>query len=301
MSRAGQDCAGQDRAGHGPAGQGRRRQLRPGVRRWAAGTGLLTAVGAAVLGLSGVSGAATTTAAHPARPAHPAAARAAAPAGYTPSGHVIMYGQHGPAVRALQLRLRALHYYPGKPDGSFGQDTLEAVWAFKEVQGLGTAHDANDVGIAMQRRLVSPRIPRPVWPRGWHHAYLIDINQNNESLVLFHHGKVVLISHVSSGGRYYYTCPGGGGTCGPAITPDGKYQANWFASGWLTVPLGTMYNPVFFIGGSYAIHGDIPVPLYAASHGCVRIPMDIAQFFHKQIPISETPGHGAEIYIWGRT
>jgi hypothetical protein len=266
--------------------------MRQAVRRWLTGAGATAAVGATILGGVGTAGAATD------QPAH--AAREAA-AAYRPSGHVILYGQHGPAVRQMQRRLAQLHYYPGKVDGQFGQSTLEAVWAFKEIQHLGTIRDPNDVGIAMQRRLVNPRIPKPVWPRGRRNAYLIDVNQNIEALVLFHHGKVVLISHVSSGGRYYYPCPGGGGTCGPAITPDGRYQANWFARGWLTVPLGTMYNPVFFIGGSYAIHGDIPVPLAAVSHGCVRIPMDIANFFHKLIPISETPGKGAEVYIWGRT
>jgi len=60
-----------------------------------------------------------------------------------------------------------------------------------------------------------------------------------------------------------------------------------------------MYNPVFFIGGAYAIHGDIPVPLYAASHGCVRIPMDISYFFHKLIRVKQ-PGGGTPIYISGR-
>jgi len=261
--------------------------MRQSVRRWLTGAGATAAVGAAILGGAGTSGAATV-------------ARQAA-TGYVPTGHTIVYGQRGPAVRAMQRRLAQLHYYPGKVDGQFGPDTLEAVWAFKEVQHLGTTRDPNDAGVFMQRRLANPRIPRPVWPRGYRHAYLIDVNQNNESLILFHHGRVVLISHVSSGGRYYYPCPGGGGTCGPAITPDGRYQALWFARGWLTVPLGQMYNPVFFIGGSYAIHGDIPVPLQAVSHGCVRIPMDVANFFHRLIPISETPGHGAEIYIWGRT
>jgi peptidoglycan hydrolase-like protein with peptidoglycan-binding domain len=275
--------------------------MRQAVRRWLTGAGATAAVGAAILGGAGTSGAATNSAAGRAVPAHAAhTAKQAAPA-YVPSGHVILYGQHGPAVRRMQRRLAELHYYPGKVDGQFGLSTLEAVWAFKEIQHLGTTRDPNDVGIAMQHRLVSPRIPRPVYPRGRHNAYLIDVNQNIEALVLFHNGKVVLISHVSSGGRYYYPCPGGGGTCGPAITPDGKYQALWFAKGWLTVPLGTMYNPVFFIGGSYAIHGDIPVPLQAVSHGCVRIPMDVANFFHRLIPISERAGRGAEIYIWGRT
>ena len=60
-----------------------------------------------------------------------------------------------------------------------------------------------------------------------------------------------------------------------------------------------MYNPVFFIGRSYAIHGmpnptstfsEDGVPLNAASHGCVRIPMDISMFLHKLIHISPTTG-----------
>jgi len=50
-----------------------------------------------------------------------------------------------------------------------------------------------------------------------------------------------------------------------------------------------MYNPVFFIGTLYAIHGDTQVPLRPASHGCVRIPIDVAAFFHTLIPTSGTP------------
>ena len=45
-------------------------------------------------------------------------------------------GMAGTAVRTLQQRLAQLHYYPGPVNGRFGTDTLEAVWAFKEVQGL---------------------------------------------------------------------------------------------------------------------------------------------------------------------
>jgi lipoprotein-anchoring transpeptidase ErfK/SrfK len=59
--------------------------------------------------------------------------------------------------------------------------------------------------------------------------------------------------------------------------------------GWVTVPLGEMYNPVFFIGTEYAIHGATDVPLQAASHGCVRIPMNIAGFFHTLVPTPGTP------------
>jgi lipoprotein-anchoring transpeptidase ErfK/SrfK len=50
-----------------------------------------------------------------------------------------------------------------------------------------------------------------------------------------------------------------------------------------------MYNPVFFIGTAFAIHGDVPVPLQPVSHGCVRIPMDIAAFFHNLVEVPGTP------------
>jgi peptidoglycan hydrolase-like protein with peptidoglycan-binding domain len=281
--------------------------MRQSVRRWLAGAGAVGAVGAAVLSQAGVSGAATAaTAARSATAGRAAPARVTraartAPAGYVPVFGIIHFGDHGQAVRRLQLRLRALHYYPGQADGQFGQDMLEAVWAFKEVQGITTAHSADDIGFAMERALVHPRLPKVLVPRGGR-KLRIEVNQNIEVLVLYRHNQVELISHVSTGGRYTYPCPPpGSGICGPAITPDGNYRAHWFAAGWLTVPLGQMYNPVFFIGGSYAIHGDIPVPLYAASHGCVRIPMDISQFFHKLIHISQKPGAGTPIYIRGRT
>jgi lipoprotein-anchoring transpeptidase ErfK/SrfK len=61
------------------------------------------------------------------------------------------------------------------------------------------------------------------------------------------------------------------------------------------VPLGEMFNPFFFIGRAYAVHGATSVPLYAASHGCIRIPMDIATWFHTRIRV------GTPIYIEGRT
>jgi lipoprotein-anchoring transpeptidase ErfK/SrfK len=50
---------------------------------------------------------------------------------------------------------------------------------------------------------------------------------------------------------------------------------------------------VFFIGSAYAIHGDTYVPLQPASHGCVRIPMDIATFFHTMVSSS-----GTQVYVY---
>jgi lipoprotein-anchoring transpeptidase ErfK/SrfK len=95
---------------------------------------------------------------------------------------------------------------------------------------------------------------------------------------------------VSSGGHYYYCSPGGG--CGYAVTPTGNFRTVVFMRGWVHVPLGEMFNPVFFIGTAFAIHGDTDVPLAPVSHGCVRIPMDIANFFHKLVKVP-----GERVYI----
>ncbi|MDQ2876787.1 MAG: L,D-transpeptidase family protein [Actinomycetota bacterium] len=243
-------------------------------RRVLAGAGATMAVSAAVLGQAGMSQAAT------------------APPPYVPSGSVIHFGARGPAVRALQLRLSQLRYYAGPADGQYGSATVEAVWAFKEVQGLGTRSNPDDAGIAMQHALVHPKAPKVLVPRGG--STRIEVNQTSLVLVLYKNNQPELISHVSTGGGYSYCDPGGG--CGNiAHTPDGNYKALSFLPGWVKVPLGEMFNPVFFIGRAYAIHGDTSVPLYAASHGCVRIPMDVASFFHTLVPL----GGRTPVYIRG--
>jgi lipoprotein-anchoring transpeptidase ErfK/SrfK len=204
----------------------------------------------------------------------------------------------GPDVKALQQRLHSLHYFVGKIDGVFGWDTLEGVWAFKEVQYRKIRpRNANIVGSTMQRQLLHPRLPKVLHPHGG--KYLrIEINKKIEVLVLYDHSKIALITHVSSGGGYYYCSHG---SCGYAVTPDGHYKALSFLKGNITVPLGKMYNPVFFIRRAYAIHGEPNggVPIYPASHGCVRIPWDLAVYFHKLIKIVSIDGRGTPIWING--
>jgi len=206
-----------------------------------------------------------------------ALASTSAPAAAT---RALQPGVKSAAVKVLQRRLAALKYYPGSTDGNFGSNTLEAVWAFEEVQGL-PGHDY--VTAAMQRALAHPRAPKVLDRRAG--ANRIEVNLGIDVLVLYHANKVQLISHISPGGGYYYCSPGGG--CGYAVTPTGNFRTRVFMPGWVQVPLGEMYNPVFFIGTAFAIHGETYVPLAPVSHGCVRIPMDIAAFFYKLV---RTPG-----------
>jgi lipoprotein-anchoring transpeptidase ErfK/SrfK len=242
--------------------------------RWLFTLGALAGAGVLLLSQSGVAGAS------PAR----AGASAHRSAPYVPPRQLLSLGMRNPAVRRLQMRLASLKYYPGPVDGQFGIDTLEAVWAFKETQGL-PINDANQdvVSRATERALTHPRAPKVLVPHGG--RMRIEVNMGDEVMVLYKDNKVNLISHVSTGAG---CLPGQG--CG-WHTPTGNYHALSFDAGWLTVPLGEMYNPVFFIGTQFAIHGEwtSSVPWYADSHGCVRIPYDTAKFFHKLIKVPGTP------------
>jgi peptidoglycan hydrolase-like protein with peptidoglycan-binding domain len=257
------------------------------LRRWIGAAGAVAAVGALTGGMAGVASATRTASDGP----------TATTAAYVPPNHDLYFGDSGPAVKSVQRRLAQLGYYPGPIDGKYGLDTAEAVWAFKGVQGLPMNEATNTIiTYKFRRDLINPRLPKVLVPKGG--STRVEINQNIEVLVLYKHNRPVLILHVSTGGGYYYPCPGASGeTCGPAITPDGNYSALSFAPGWVTVPLGTMYNPVFFIGRAYAIHGDIPAPWYPASHGCVRIWMDAAGWFHKELSVGGS--HPTPIYVRG--
>ena len=109
---------------------------------------------------------------------------------------VLQLGMSGSAVKTLQRRLAALKYYPGSIDGRFGTNTLEAVWAFQEVQGLP---GEDYVSSAMQRALAHPRAPKVLDRAAG--ANRIEVNLASEVLVLYHKNKIQLISHVSSGRR----------------------------------------------------------------------------------------------------
>jgi peptidoglycan hydrolase-like protein with peptidoglycan-binding domain len=262
------------------------------MRSKVAGLGVTAAAVAAIAAVSCMSATASASAARPmaAGRVHVVAVTsaktaAAAPATYTPPKRDLQEGMKGADVKALQQRLAALKYYPGAADGQFGGNTIEAVWAFQEVNGISAT---GVVGPSTKRALVHPRTYRAHNPG--QNSTRVEVNLAMRVLVLFKSGKIYLISHVSTGGGYYYCS---NGSCGYAITPTGTYYTTVYMPGWVQVPLGEMYNPVFFIGTAFAIHGDTYVPVYPASHGCVRVPMFIANFFHTLV---KTPGTEVIVY-----
>jgi peptidoglycan hydrolase-like protein with peptidoglycan-binding domain len=240
---------------------------------------------------------AETASADPVAAARPAATAATsanavttdvmAAAAYAPPSRILAPGMKGSDVKALQERLASLKYYPGTIDGQFGANTQAALWAFQEINGVRVT---GVVDAATKARLVHPKSYVSPSYRG-KRATRIEVSQHLEVLVYYVNNQIKLISHVSSGGGYYYDCGAYG--CAQAITPNGTYNTTVYMPGWVTVPLGEMYNPVFFISTVYAIHGDTYVPVGPASHGCIRVPMDVAAFFHTEV---KTPGTQVHVY-----
>ena len=201
-----------------------------------------------------------------------------------PDDGVLAAGDSGPAVEALQRRLNELHFDPGPVDGRFGSGTTMAVWAFQKLTGQPAD---GRVTPAQWQQMQSAGPPAPMMPDGGSERVEIDLAR--QVMLVYEGGALRLATHVSTGsGRSY--CENG--HCGDAVTPGGSYRFTWRYSGWRTSPLGQLYNPVYFNGG-IAVHGASSVPSYPASHGCVRIPMHIAEYFPSLV------ARGDPVYVFG--
>ena len=172
-------------------------------------------------------------------------------------------GLSGPDVRALQRRLRALHYDVGAITGTYNFDTQHAVTAFEKVQRM--ARDGV-VGASVLSRLGAPRTPRLRHPVS---GAAVEIDLTRQVLYYAVNGRIVRILDTSTGGGYYYT--GSDGTTQRAITPTGHFSIRYKINKWVTSKLGVLYRPAYFNNSGYAIHGEPLVPSYPVSHGCVRI------------------------------
>jgi hypothetical protein len=212
---------------------------------------------------------------------------------FTAPSKTLKYGAKGAAVKTLQTRLKQLGYVPGKVDGVYGSGTRAAVWAFQKVQGI---KPTSTVASKTWNALEKPKTPKVLVPKG--KPTRVEINLTKQIMVLYRGGKRKLISHISSGSGIPYTewVVWNGRRqkfSGNARTPTGNYKTTWRVKGWHTSYLGSLYNPIFFNGG-IALHGATSVPLYPASHGCVRLPMPVAQILPGLL------GKGVPVHVRGK-
>jgi hypothetical protein len=160
-------------------------------------------------------------------------------------------GARGAAVRLLQDELARLRYEV-PVSGRFDEATGRAVLALRKLIGLQRVESAN-AGVFQLLRRKKGR---------FHVRYPGDGNHIEADL-----SRQVLVE-VERGGRVrrIYTM-----SSGKPSTPTvlGRFRVYSKTPG--TNAKG-MVDSNYFIRG-YAIHGYAEVPVYAASHGCLRIPI----------------------------
>jgi peptidoglycan hydrolase-like protein with peptidoglycan-binding domain len=158
------------------------------------------------------------------------------------------------AIGALQRRLARLGYVVGA-EGRLDPRTARAVLAFRKVTGMARTSEAS---IGVMRRLAQGKgafkIRRP------DHGRHAEADLTRQVLALIEGGQVRRIYPISSG---------------KPSTPTvlGSFRVYSKTPG--TNAKG-MVDSAYFIGG-YATHGYPSVPVYPASHGCLRLPIPDAR------------------------
>ncbi|MFZ4717890.1 MAG: L,D-transpeptidase family protein [Ilumatobacteraceae bacterium] len=202
-------------------------------------------------------------------------------------------GSFGAEVKSMQQRLKDFGFDPGPIDGQFGTGTEQALWAFEGLV-LQRRYDQqtgvldNSTWQLMQDPIqFKPRRPQPAG------ATHMEIYLDLQAAIVFTDAKPTLITHISSGtGETWCEIitqdtdelgqplpePVKKDVCGVSKTPGGVFQFYRRVEGNRQGPLGGMYNPVYFNYG-IAVHGARNVPSEPASHGCIRLPMFIAEYF----------------------
>ena len=206
-------------------------------------------------------------------------------------------GAAGPEIKLIQDRLIELKFDPGVADGAFGERTQQAVWAFEKlVMGIPRDQVTGKVTPEMWSRMQDPLLILPRRPDSTpNHT---EIYLPEQVLIVFHGENPVLVTHVSSGTNEEWceevtispgeqdnengTEPIKKGVCGLSWTPGGVYRFYRMVVGRRESQLGGMYNPVYFNKG-IAVHGAREVPDSPASHGCIRIPMHISDYFQSLV------------------
>lgn len=229
-------------------------------------------------------------------------------------------GFFGSEVEMVQSRLSELGFDPGPVDGQFGTLTTQAVWAFEKlVMGTPRSEARGIVTADMWDRMQDPLqvVPRRPTGAGVDHT---EIYLPEQVMAVFSGGEPVLVTHISTG----ELAPGATGftpwqdnaaeycetvmidtdddgevleepiekaICGRSYTPPGSFTAYKKVEGRRESRLGGMYDPIY-INQGIAIHGANEIPLYPASHGCIRV----SRYLGEKLP--EVIEIGDEVMIW---
>jgi peptidoglycan hydrolase-like protein with peptidoglycan-binding domain len=193
-------------------------------------------------------------------------------------------GSEGLVVLHVQQRLAELGYRPGAVDGRYGPETQSAVMAFQKHEGL---QRDGVTGPQVLGAIDAPTVG--AGPRG---GPGIEVDLDRQIMFVVAGDGSYQILNVSTGNNQPYRHPAG--YTAVAVTPQGSYAVGRKIDAAEHAPLGVLYRPMYFKGG-FAIHGSRSVPAFPASHGCVRVSYEDADWLFPSIP----PGTAVSIYGGG--
>jgi hypothetical protein len=172
---------------------------------------------------------------------------------------------NGVVVRLLQKGLSKLHYATSR-SGVYDDATQRAVMAWRKMTGMARTFSLSEAvvrGVLAGRGTFKVRYPK--------HGHHVEADLSRQVMALVGRGgKVERIYHISSG---------------KPSTPTvlGSFKVYRKSPG--TNSHGMVHSS-YFIGG-YAIHGYVSVPTYAASHGCLRVPIPSAWSIYEWVNMGD--------------
>jgi peptidoglycan hydrolase-like protein with peptidoglycan-binding domain len=187
-------------------------------------------------------------------------------------------------VREVEERLGELGYWTGPIDGIIDAGTIHALIAFQKVNGHKPTGKLTTAELQAIRSAV-----RPLPQEGGYPHVEVDLSRQVLFMVA-EHGLITKILPISSGSNKLYQQDG---VWYRAHTPRGRFMVYRKINGWRRSPLGLLYYPNYLVNG-IAIHGNPSVPVYPASHGCIRIPMFASKEFSELTPV------GTIIYVFDK-
>jgi L,D-transpeptidase catalytic domain/Putative peptidoglycan binding domain len=176
-------------------------------------------------------------------------------------------GERGAKITLLQRGLLKLGFAT-PVTGYFDGLTANAVNVFRKTNGMGRDGYATTSVYAMVLRGQGAFKLR--YPNSGTHGKHVEFDWSRQVLVLADHGKPYRAYHVSSG---------------KPSTPTVFGSFRFYSKTPGTNSHGMVYSS-YFIGG-YAIHGYASVPNYAASHGCLRVPIPNAVSIYNWIDLGD--------------
>lgn len=173
-------------------------------------------------------------------------------------------GDSGYSVKVMQLLLSDIGYVPGRY-GVYDDRTARAIIAFRKMSGLARITTASRT--VLRRMHHGGGVFEVRFPQHGHH---VEADLTHQTMALINGDEVERIYHISSGA--------------PA-TPTilGSYRV--YLKGPGTNAKGMVHSS-FFIRG-YAIHGYESVPMYPASHGCLRVPVPDAWSIYNWVQMGD--------------